>query len=100
MRGIFVDSDSLSTSCEGSYASQDIQLNLKILNSSTLTNTSAAYSCGLIAKCYFNDTYGIFNADTGTKVPIDEGGISIDSDRTYKFLNQSDTIDGKKPVDY
>ena len=46
---------------------------------------SVAYPCGLVAKYYFNDTYQLYNADTGERIIINEKNIALSADKNYRF---------------
>lgn len=55
-----------------------------------LAETLPAIPCGLVAKSFFNDTFGLYqemNDGTKTYVDIREDGIAWSSDINYKFKN-------------
>jgi len=43
--------------------------------------------CGLIVKIVFNDTFILYNNDTGSPVPLRKEGIAWSSDKKVKFMN-------------
>ena len=61
-----------------------------------LNDNDNAWPCGLVAKSFFTDRYALYNssnADPTKKVTIDETGIAWDSDKTYKFIENSNYHD-------
>lgn len=82
----------VSSDCDPIVKNKDIKLELYNLEAipQKLNPDAVAIPCGLVAKSFFNDKYGLKVKAGGAPVTIVQTGIAWESDLEYKFGNTPD----------
>ncbi|KRX03046.1 hypothetical protein PPERSA_08121 [Pseudocohnilembus persalinus] len=81
-----MDKNQLKLECSSYTTNKQMQKKYNI-NGQILNENDIAYPCGLLAQQYFNDTFQLFNQDTGKQIDIktDDIAYKYDKENNYKI---------------
>jgi len=83
--GAIMDKSALGD-CQPYLTNKNMSKTTSLLNT-TLDPDEPAIPCGLAAYTFFNDTFELFNLESGKVFPISDKNIAWESDVKYKFQN-------------